>query len=129
MPPSVRSRTRERNWHAAIPAAIAGLALISCAVLTNPLAIMVALTIGLTGVFCYVSVFWAVPSAMLSGAAAAAAPGEELDGTVRRNADDAESARRALGALLIHYSSDHVFDGRQTTPYTEDATPAPQGAN
>ena len=65
-------RTRERNWHAAIPAAIAGVALISCAVLTNPLAIMVALTIGLTGVFCYVSVFWAVPSAMLSGAAAAA---------------------------------------------------------
>jgi ACS family tartrate transporter-like MFS transporter len=65
-------RTMERNWHAAIPAAIAGVALISCAVLTNPLAIMVALTIGLTGVFCYVSVFWAVPSAMLSGGAAAA---------------------------------------------------------
>ena len=65
-------RARERNWHAASPAAIAGLALISCAVLTDPLAIMVALTIGLTGVFCYVSVFWAVPSAMLSGAAAAA---------------------------------------------------------
>ena len=33
---------------------------------------MVALTIGITGVFCYVSVFWAVPSAMLTGAAAAA---------------------------------------------------------
>ncbi len=65
-------RTMERNWHAAIPAAISGVALMSCAVLTDPLAIMVALTIGLTGVFCYVSVFWAVPSAMLSGAAAAA---------------------------------------------------------
>lgn len=65
-------RTGERNWHAAIPAAIAGIALISCAVLTDPLAVMVALTIGLTGVFCYVSVFWAIPSAMLSGAAAAA---------------------------------------------------------
>ena len=33
---------------------------------------MVALTFGITGVFCYVSVFWAVPSAMLTGAAAAA---------------------------------------------------------
>ena len=41
-------RTRERNWHAAIPAAIAGLALISCVVLTDPLAIMVALTIGVS---------------------------------------------------------------------------------
>lgn len=62
----------ERNWHAAIPAVIAGAALVSCAVLKDPLAIMVALTVGITGVFCYVSVFWAVPSAMLTGSAAAA---------------------------------------------------------
>jgi cyanate permease len=65
-------RLMERNWHAAVPAAIAGVSLISCAFLTNPLAIMVALTVGITGVFCYVSVFWAVPSAMLTGPAAAA---------------------------------------------------------
>jgi ACS family tartrate transporter-like MFS transporter len=65
-------RTMERNWHAAIPAAVAAAALISCAVLTNPVAIMVALTFGVTGVFCYVCVFWAVPSAMLTGSAAAA---------------------------------------------------------
>src|SRR5207253_9286017 len=62
----------ERNWHAAIPAACAGLALVSCALLRDPLAILVALTFGITGVFCYVAVFWAVPSAMLSGPAAAA---------------------------------------------------------
>jgi ACS family tartrate transporter-like MFS transporter len=62
----------ERNWHAAIPAACAGLALISCAVLKDPVAILAALTLGITGVFCYVSVFWAVPSAMLTGPAAAA---------------------------------------------------------
>jgi len=65
-------RKMERNWHAAIPAAISGLALISCAVLTDPLAIMVALTLGITGVLCYVTVFWAVPCAMLTGPAAAA---------------------------------------------------------
>jgi len=65
-------RKMERNWHAAIPAACAGLALISCVLLKNPVAIMVALTLGITGVFCYVSVFWAVPSAMLTGSAAAA---------------------------------------------------------
>jgi ACS family tartrate transporter-like MFS transporter len=62
----------ERNWHAAIPAACAGIALVSCAVLKDPVAVMVALTFGITGVFCYVSVFWAVPSAMLTGPAAAA---------------------------------------------------------
>ena len=62
----------ERNWHAAIPAACAGVALISCAVLKDPVAVMAALTFGITGVFCYVAVFWAVPSAMLTGPAAAA---------------------------------------------------------
>jgi cyanate permease len=65
-------KAMERNWHAAIPAACAGIALVSCALLQNPVAILVALTFGITGVFCYVSVFWAVPSAMLTGPAAAA---------------------------------------------------------
>ena len=65
-------RKMERNWHAAIPAACAGLALVSCALLREPVAILAALTFGITGVFCYVAVFWAVPSAMLTGPAAAA---------------------------------------------------------
>lgn len=65
-------KSMERNWHAAIPAAVAGLALIACAFLQNPILTMVALTLGITGIFCYVSIFWAVPSAMLTGAAAAA---------------------------------------------------------
>jgi dTDP-4-dehydrorhamnose reductase len=30
------------------------------------------------------------------------------------------------GALLIHYSTDYVFDGRKTAPYTEQDAPAPQ---
>jgi len=35
----------------------------------------------------------------------------------------AETKRR--GAVLIHYSTDYVFDGRATTPYTEEAATAP----
>ena len=38
----------------------------------------------------------------------------------------AEEAQR-IGALLIHYSTDYVFDGRQAAPYTEDAPANPLG--
>ncbi|HEF5153980.1 dTDP-4-dehydrorhamnose reductase [Burkholderia multivorans] len=37
----------------------------------------------------------------------------------------AEEAK-AIGAALIHYSTDYVFDGTKTTPYLETDTPAPQ---
>ena len=32
---------------------------------------------------------------------------------------------RALGAALVHYSTDYVFDGTKDAPYVEDDTPAP----
>ena len=38
----------------------------------------------------------------------------------------AEEAARA-GALLVHYSTDYVFDGSKRTPYAEDDTPRPLG--
>jgi dTDP-4-dehydrorhamnose reductase len=39
----------------------------------------------------------------------------------------AEEAKR-LGALLIHYSTDYVFDGTKPAAYTEDDMPAPLSA-
>src|SRR5215468_4157746 len=36
----------------------------------------------------------------------------------------AEEAKRS-GALLVHYSTDYVFDGKRGTPYPEDAPTAP----
>jgi dTDP-4-dehydrorhamnose reductase len=32
---------------------------------------------------------------------------------------------KSLGALLVHYSTDYVFDGTKTSPYTEDDAPNP----
>jgi dTDP-4-dehydrorhamnose reductase len=39
----------------------------------------------------------------------------------------AEEAKK-LGALLVHYSTDYVFDGAKTEPYLEDDAPNPLGA-
>lgn len=39
----------------------------------------------------------------------------------------AEEAKR-IGAGLVHYSTDYVFDGRKTAPYTEDDKPNPLNA-
>ena len=39
----------------------------------------------------------------------------------------ASEARRA-NAVLVHYSTDYVFDGEATTPYDEDASPHPLNA-
>ncbi len=38
----------------------------------------------------------------------------------------AETARE-FGALLVHYSTDYVFDGAARVPYAEEAEPAPVG--
>lgn len=50
------------------------------------------------------------------------------DRAFRVNAEGAENvalAAAAAGCRILHFSTDLVFDGRTTTPYTEDALPAP----
>jgi len=39
----------------------------------------------------------------------------------------AEEAKKA-GALFIHYSTDHIFDGAKSEPYVEDDAPSPVNA-
>lgn len=53
----------------------------------------------------------------------------EMAGAINAEAPGilAEEAKR-LDALLIHYSTDYVFDGSKPAPYTEDDTTAPLSA-
>ncbi|WP_405162202.1 MFS transporter [Nocardia sp. NBC_01499] len=64
-------RTGERPWHVALPALLGGLAIPVALYLGNPFAAMIAVTVCAVGVLAALPTFWALPSAFLSGAAAA----------------------------------------------------------
>ncbi|MDH7795343.1 MULTISPECIES: MFS transporter [unclassified Beijerinckia] len=64
-------RTRERIWHVALPLFLTALALVAASSFTDPIVIMVALTVAAIGIFCTFALFWTLPTAFLSGASAA----------------------------------------------------------
>jgi D-galactonate transporter len=66
-------RTGERRWHTAVPALIAGAAFATSAIPgISALPGFLALTVATCGVMAAVSCFWSLPTAFLSGTAAAA---------------------------------------------------------
>ena len=65
--------TRERVKHVGAPFFLIAIALGVSSYLTDPTATMVALTFAAIGVFCVFAVFWTLPTAWLSGTAAAGA--------------------------------------------------------
>ena len=65
-------RTMERKGHAAVALAIAAIGIGGSGLLADPILKMAALCVGTFGVFAVLPVFWTLPTAFLSGAAAAA---------------------------------------------------------
>jgi dTDP-4-dehydrorhamnose reductase len=55
----------------------------------------------------------------------------DRDSAIAINADGpaalADEARR-IGSLIVHYSTDYIFDGTKEVPYVETDAPAPLGA-
>ncbi|KAA0078433.1 MFS transporter [Tardiphaga sp. P9-11] len=66
-------KTRERVWHVGLPLLLTAVALALSGISTNPTLTMVALTVAAIGVFCTFALFWTLPTAWLSGTAAAGA--------------------------------------------------------
>jgi MFS transporter, ACS family, tartrate transporter len=66
-------RTRERVWHVGLPLLLIAAALAASGLVSNPTVTMVTLTVAAIGVFCTFALFWTLPTAWLSGAAAAGA--------------------------------------------------------
>jgi ACS family tartrate transporter-like MFS transporter len=65
-------RTMERKGHAAVALAIAAIGIGLSPLLADPVLKIIALSVGAFGVFAVLPVFWTLPTAFLSGAAAAA---------------------------------------------------------
>jgi dTDP-4-dehydrorhamnose reductase len=57
-----------------------------------------------------------------------AAEAHEAEATAVNDAAHVATAAAEAGAHLVHVSTDYVFDGTATEPYTEDAPVAPLGA-
>jgi cyanate permease len=65
--------TRERVMHVGAPLLLTAVALGICGYMDNPYVTMVALIVAAIGIFCTFAVFWTLPTAWLSGTAAAGA--------------------------------------------------------
>ena len=66
-------RTRERRWHIIVCAAIGAVGLVGEVLLANvPALALASLSLGLAGALASITVLWVLPSALLTGAAAAA---------------------------------------------------------
>jgi ACS family tartrate transporter-like MFS transporter len=64
-------RTRERPWHVALPAFAGAIGLIASAYVTDPIQSMIALSVALVGIYAAIATSWTLPTAFLSGTAAA----------------------------------------------------------
>jgi ACS family tartrate transporter-like MFS transporter len=65
-------RTGERRWHVAVPAFLGGLGLLVAAYSNSVVPAIVAITVGVLGVFAMLGPFWAIPTSLLNRTAAAA---------------------------------------------------------
>ena len=104
----------ERVWHVALPFLLAAAGLITASVAASDLLVLVVLTIVVVSLDAGMGVFWTLPSAFLSGSAAAGAIalirtisalggffGPVIVGFLRAGTGDYAAAMAALGCALV----------------------------
>ena len=122
-------RTDERRWHVALPAIAGGLALAAAGYAGSPTLAMVALSFAALGVFSALATFWTLPTALLTGTAAAGGialinavgnlggfVGPYVVGWIRETTGQFGFALLALGGFMIAAGGLTVFLGRRVGP-------------
>ncbi len=108
-------RTGERRWHTAGSLLVSMVGLLGLALVGHaPIPSMIALTLVSAGLLCTVAIFWSLPTAFLSGTAAAAGIawinsvgnlggyfGPDLIGRIRTATNSTEAAFFALAAIAF----------------------------
>lgn len=119
-------RNNERIAHFAIPALVAAAGFVGAAVLPGNLAVFLALTVAVLGVYASFGPFWSVPSMFLQGAAAAGGialinslgnlggfVGPYMIGWVKQRTGSYDAAMGVLAAVAVVAAIVMVLVGRQ----------------
>ena len=129
-------QTGERIWHIAIPSLIGGLALICGTFVSGTWSAMILLTIASVGIFAALPMFWTLPTAILSGTAAAAGIalinsigntggfiGPYLVGWLKGNGLSLETSVASLAAFIVISGVLVVIAGRRSSAHAVDTRP------
>jgi MFS transporter, ACS family, tartrate transporter len=124
-------RTGERIWHIAIPAFVGALAFVLAGLTGDPVVAMIAISVAVTGLWVSNTVFWTLPTSLLTGISAAAGlalinsvgnlggfVGPYLTGLIRGANSDYVLAFTMFGCVLALSGALVVVVGRIVAPRT-----------
>ena len=129
-------RTMERTWHVAIPAIAGGIALGAAGYTASPTLAMIALSLAALGVFSAMPTFWTLPTALLTGSAAAGGialinsvgglggfVGPYVIGWIRESTGQFSLALLTIAGFMVAAGLLTLILGRAVTPVRSPAAP------
>jgi ACS family tartrate transporter-like MFS transporter len=130
-------RTGERIWHLVGPLLVGAIGLVLSAYMHSPVGGMVALSIALIGINVSLPVFWTLPTAFLTGAAAAVGIaiincignlggyfGPQLIGLVKQSTNSIELALLSIAGLMVLASLIALYLGHTREQVVQKIVPA-----